>query len=196
VSRSRSSLVCALAALVDACGGAEAPPIEPQRDETATSPALPYSGTESGEVDGTVDGTAFAVASARLFVGPLSERPPLRTGVRIVVSTQAGLCDRPDVLAAGKSTLRIDFEPASVGAGTYSVGPGRKDVAARVEARSESCTQKTIVVKDGSVSLEAIDRDHARGTFELKIGKDRVRGRFEALACPSRPPPPLALRCE
>lgn len=192
--------------LAVACAGADESTGEPHRGETAIEATLPASSPPAdpppippGEahVDGSIDGRAFEAASVQMFAGRLTDRTA-RTGIRIVVSTQPEICGHADLVGPGQRELRLDVEAAGVdpGVGTYAIGASRPGATGRFESRSNACLAKLFVATEGVVAVESVDRVHVRGTFDVKIGVDRLTGRFDAPRCAELLAPPLTTRCE
>lgn len=179
---------------------AEAPALVQPVTEAPEIQAGPRQGT--GRVEGQVDGRTLAVADARIFAGSLSSRDSSRRGVRIVLTDRPGLCAKPDVAHPNEQTLgfELDFQAGALALGAYTVpvafGPEGAAVAGRLDATSATCSTKTFLALEGRVTIEEADAVHTRGTFELTLGRETVRGAFDAVPCAGEIAPPVATTCE
>lgn len=201
------SLVAALTSvLLAACAGnTEGQPAT--KGDPAPPPAeeRPHP-VAQGAVDGEVDGDEFAVMDARVFAGTISERKN-EQGIRIVLSAHQNLCANPDVMKKGERTISIDIgaprgELALVGVRTYSVpeplAANKDSVTARLDARTATCGTKAFIATEGTVTIEEVSEEHVRGAFDLILGRDHIKGSFDAPRCAAAEgkAPPIATRCE
>lgn len=177
----------------------------PDAPRTAAAPTEPAPPRRPGvaTVDGMVNGAPFRAADAAIFFGALSKHDAARRGIRIVLGTSVSTCATPDVVRAGERTLNfeIDAPDGVVAAGDYVVpapfGANGSSVYAQLDARSSSCSSLGVVaLSGGKVTIDAADAHAIRGSFELEMGREKLRGTFDATHCDARPEPALSIRCE
>ena len=200
--RLRIWMFSVIAFALPACGstdeGGTAKPVAEQ------APAAPPA-EASGQIEGSLEGESLPLLDARVFSGALSEREPVRRGMRIRLSSHDGLCASPDKTHPGGRTITFDISAASegddvIGVGTYTVDKptsmGPSSVMVRADLRSDTCANKSFIALSGTVTVDEADARHVRGTFEVKLGHDTIRGSFDAPACDTGGAPPVTMRCE
>ncbi|MBX3189357.1 MAG: hypothetical protein KF819_20200 [Labilithrix sp.] len=143
----------------------------------------------SGEIVGTVGGEAVVVADAVAVFGVMSDRDEARRGVRIALRDRAAACDAPNVVHPGERTLTLEIDgDRELRPGTYGLpepfatAPAMT-INARLDRLGPACETRGVVALGGKVTLVAVDASRVEGTFDLKLGHDRVTGSFVATSC-------------
>ena len=171
------------------CGSSPSPSgSSPSPSSSSTSPSGSTIPAGSGTVSGTAGGHATTSVAAAYFIGQSDD--PNNTIVIYLFDT-AVACQ--DIAAPGwdakirDKTGALEMKLFGTTAGTYpvSVSPTGATGQASVNftVSSTSATPVEGATKSGTVTLDSIDKEHAKGQFDLTFADGTLKGTFDALWC-------------
>ena len=151
---------------------------------------------------GTVDGVALEVRDALGIIDSFEYQGTKYATFRVALADRGGICSQAAehtfpgdvvVLVMEVQKHSLAQQPPPIQVGRYDLGTSIDDegnlqeVVARFSSTDDACQEQisgTGLADEGTITIDEIADDGARGSFTLRFGADAVNGSFDVPLCP------------
>ena len=151
---------------------------------------------------GTVQGVDLDARDVIGIVDSFEYQSTKYSTLRIALADRGGICSMASEHTMPGDTVTLGLEvqthdlasqPPPIAAGRYDLGVGIDDqghlreVVARFSATDDECREQiegTGLADEGTITVDEVSEDRARGSFTLRFGADALNGDFDAPLCP------------
>ena len=186
----RRALAASICLLIAGCGGEDLD--FDDRDKASVGSSDPV---------GSVQGIDLDVRDVIGIVDSFEYQSTKYSTLRIALTDRGGICSMASehtmpgdtvALALQVQTYDLASQPPPIAAGRYDLGVGideqghLREVVARFSSTDDECREQiegTGLADEGTITVDEVSGESARGSFTLRFGGDALNGEFDAPLC-------------